>query len=298
MRILVFGGKGDLGMALGDAGRPRGHEVLCLGREAADITIPADPVRAIQTWPCDVVVQCAAYHRVDEAELKPWLAYAVNGAGTANVAVAARVAGVRLVYISTDYVFAGDKGAPYLEPDVPNPVNVYGRSKLAGEYATIGAGAGNLIVRTAGLFGGNGQSSKGGDFIRRILARANAGETLQVVDDITTSVGFVPDVALSVIRLIEDEVVGTRHVANPGVAIWADVAELALKAAGASCELTRVKATVALKPEAGRRPEYSVLGSVYPWPTGVALPFWTQRVVEYAQAVWQAWHEPEPAAIG
>lgn len=292
MRILVFGGKGDLGTAIGEAGRERDHEVLCLDRKAADITIPFDSVRAIRQWPCDVVVQCAAYHRVDEAELQPWLAYAVNGAGTANVAVAARLAGVRLVYISTDYVFDGDKLSPYLELDAPNPVNAYGRSKLAGEYATIGGDVDNLIVRTAGLFGGSGQSSKGGDFIRRMLTRAKAGEPLQVVDDITTSVGFVPDVALSVIRLIEDEIVGTRHVVNPGAATWADVAELALKAAGAPCVLTRMNQSGV------RRPPYSVLVSAYPWPTGFALPFWTQRVVEYAKTVWHAWPEPAPAVIG
>jgi dTDP-4-dehydrorhamnose reductase len=199
----------------------------------------------------DVVVHLAAYTRVDECETDPERAMLVNEAGTANVVEAVAPAG-RVVYVSTDYVFDGAKPGQYSEGDPPHPVNVYGRSKLAGERHAAAARA-SLVVRTSWVFG------PGHNFVATILRAARAGSRLRVVDDQIGRPTWARPLAQALAHAVEIEATGYLHVAGEGAPCsWADLAEEAVRAAGLSAVVERVDtatyARVADRPLAPRPP--------------------------------------------
>src|ERR1700682_1166287 len=154
------------------------HEVLGLERAEADITSADQVLRAVKTKDPEVVIHAAAFTAVDDCERWPELAFQVNAEGTRNLAMACREWHLPVLYVSTDYVFDGEKPTPYVEEDTPNPINVYGRSKLQGERYLRDLLERYLIVRTSWLFGRNGRN-----FVRTILSKARRGEPLRVVDD-------------------------------------------------------------------------------------------------------------------
>lgn len=152
MKILITGGRGQLGRDLEEVLLNTGkHELTCLGRDELDITKPGDVQRAVLTNRPEVIIHAAANTNVDQCELDEDSAYLVNALGARNVAVAAAKVGAKLVYVSTDYVFNGRAGQPYTEFDVPDPINVYGKSKLAGEQYVAGLlSTGQLLHKVAG----------------------------------------------------------------------------------------------------------------------------------------------------
>ncbi|MFM5619845.1 dTDP-4-dehydrorhamnose reductase [Aeromonas veronii] len=180
MRILLLGARGQLGRALFSAlSREFPHwQVNALGREECDITIPAVLCSWIDACRPDVIINCAAYTAVDEAESEQELADMANHQALLCMAREARNAGALLVHFSTDYVFDGTGTRPWLETDQPRPLNVYGMSKYAGELAIQRLCSHHLIIRTGWLYGGEGRH-----FARTILARATQGQALAVVDD-------------------------------------------------------------------------------------------------------------------
>jgi dTDP-4-dehydrorhamnose reductase len=178
------------------------------------------------------VVNCAAFVRVDDAEARPEDAFRVNGVGALNVARACAKLDALCVYVSTDYVFDGTKGAPYTEADTPHPINVYGISKLAGEYLVQATCPRWLIVRTASLFGKAGSSGKGGNFVETILAKARVGEPLRLVNDIRMSPTYTRDAAQALERLFFHSASGLFHLANAGNCTWYEFACKALELAG------------------------------------------------------------------
>ncbi|MFM9054005.1 MAG: SDR family oxidoreductase, partial [Solirubrobacterales bacterium] len=153
MKILVTGADGMLGQDLVEVSLAAGHEVRGLGRTDLDVTDPERVRDRLEIDRPDVVVNCAAWTDVDGAEDDPEGADLVNGEGAANVAEAAASVDARVLYVSTDYVFDGTKGEPYLESDPPAPISAYGRSKLKGEEATLFANPRAFVVRTSWLFG-------------------------------------------------------------------------------------------------------------------------------------------------
>jgi dTDP-4-dehydrorhamnose reductase len=156
----------------------------------------------------------------------------VNGVGALNVARACAKLDALCVYVSTDYVFDGTKGAPYTEADTPHPINVYGISKLAGEYLVQATCPRWLIVRTASLFGKAGSSGKGGNFVETILAKARVGEPLRLVNDIRMSPTYTRDAAQALERLFFHSASGLFHLANAGNCTWYEFACKALELAG------------------------------------------------------------------
>ena len=273
MRVLVTGARGMLARALLRELERRGHEVVGLGRDALDVT-DADAVeRAVREWAPDVVVQCAAYTRVDDAETDEATAFAVNAEGTRNVARACRVIGARLVYPSTDYVFDGRATSPYRPDHPPAPLNAYGRSKLAGEEAAREAGDW-VVARTSWLYGAGGRN-----FVSTILRRAMEGVPLRVVDDQRGTPTWTGTLAVTLAGLLEADVPsGIYHTTGRGDTTWFAFACEALRLAGIEAEIVPVP-TEAF-PTPARRPRYSVLDCSSTEAVVGPLPDWREALAK------------------
>jgi dTDP-4-dehydrorhamnose reductase len=249
-RVLITGAAGQLGRALAE----EFPYARALTRDDWDVELPAP--RGFE--PPDLVLHAAAWTNVDLAEEQPQEAAAVNVGGTAHAAEL----GAPLVYYSTDYVFDGTKGTPYVESDAPNPLSVYGRTKLHGEAA---AGESSWIVRTSGLFGASGTN-----FVRTILRLGREQDELAVVHDQRTAPTYVGDLAGATRELIERPP-GVWHLAAQGDCSWAEFAEAIVADAGLETRVRRITTA-----EAGRvapRPAYSVLRSEKDAPV---LPHWRE----------------------
>lgn len=251
MKVLITGANGQLGTDLKAvlAGK---HEVFPFDLEL-DVTDSFAVEEKLREILPEVVIHAAAYTDVDGAENDPESAYRVNAQGTQNVALACQKIGAAMVYISTDYVFDGTKGAPYLEFDHPNPLNVYGMSKLAGEIYTTTLLDRFYLIRTAWLYGRSGKN-----FVKAILKLAEEKKELSVVDDQIGSPTYSFDLAEVIAALIETGWYGFYHAANAGSCSWREFALEILQAVGR--EGVRVKSISTA--ELGRpapRPPYSVL---------------------------------------
>lgn len=247
MTVLVFGAQGQVGRAIGRL-RPG---VIQLGRAQADITDPRAVRSLLARHRPSVVIQAAAYTDVDRAEIERARAFAVNTAGAAHVASACADLGVALVHLSTDYVFDGTKGAPYVPDDVTRPLNVYGATKAAGEDAVRASGARHVILRTAWVF-----SADRPGFVGAVLRLARAGQPLRVVSDVYGNPTPATDVARAALaaadRLVAGTLDGTWHVGGAPGASWYDLAV-------AACQAARVHATIGAVPASS-------------WPTRAARP--------------------------
>lgn len=261
-RVVITGAAGQLGRLLVAEAQRSHPEVLPLTSSQWNI---ADPAAAPPLRGGDVVVNCAAYTNVDAAEADPAAAYAVNADGAAQVASACARAGARLIHISTDYVFSGVLGPagairsrPY-EPDDPTgPLNVYGRSKLAGEMAVLAAAPDALVVRTSWLFTG----AAGNDFAAVIAGKARRGESVEVVADQIGTPTYTADLVGALSQIIAET--GIRgpilHAANAGEASRYDQARAVFEELGADPELVR-PVPAGRYPRPAPRPGYSALGS-------------------------------------
>jgi len=289
MRVAIIGATGQLGSELArvftDARR---YEVVALGHQDLECTDPASVQAALTAVRPDVVINCAAFVRVDDCEDLPEEAFRVNALGALHVARACADLGARAVYISTDYVFDGAKGGAYTEEDPPNPINIYGASKLAGEVLTRQACPRWLIVRAASLFGPGGARSKGGSFLDRIVARARAGEPLKVVADMVMSPTYTPDAAPAIERLVAEGYTGVFHVTNAGRCSWYEFAREALTLLGINASIIPVSASEF--PARARRPKDSSLeGRVIP---GFTMRPWQEALREFLAGV------PRPSLHG
>jgi len=275
VRIVVTGAGGDLGRAF-LARAPGHHDVLAFDREALDVG-DHDAVRqSVEPLRADVILNFAAYTRVDENESDQARAFRDNALGPQHLALAARASGAVLLHVSTDYVFDGEKGAPYLESDVTRPLSVYGASKLAGEEEVRRANPRHWIVRTAWLYG-----PVGANFALSIRAAALREPRLRVVDDQWGSPSYAPHLAAALERLVESDAFGTHHLANGGVASRFEFAAALLAALGSGTQLEPIPTSA--WPTRARRPRNTALASERR--TGIALPDWREGVRAFATAV-------------
>jgi dTDP-4-dehydrorhamnose reductase len=252
-RVLITGAGGQLGHALREVFAD--EDTVALAHADWDVTLPPPP----ELPRPDLVLHAAAWTDVDGAEADPQGAAAVNVAGTAHAAALA----APLVTFSSDYVFDGRKGAPYVESDGPNPLSAYGRTKLHGEAA---AGEGAWIVRSSWLFGPTGTN-----FVRTMLRLGAERDEIDVVDDQRGSPTYVGDLAEAVRELVDaDRPRGVWHVAAGGDCSWAEFAEAIFAEAALDCRVRRIPSAELARP--APRPAYSVLRSERPG--APQLPHW------------------------
>lgn len=255
MKIVVTGADGQLAAELRRALAT--HHVVALGRAALDITNARDIERVFRTEAPEVLVNTAAFHRVDRCEDEPELSFLVNAAAPQRLARACRTCGAALVHFSTDYVFDGRQTTPYRETDPVNPLNVYGASKAAGEMAVRCTTPHHLIVRTTGVFGVAGAASRHGNFVETMLRLAAREEPVSVVADQILTPTYAFDLAETVRALLEGEVRGTVHVTGGGQCSWYELAAAVFRHAGSKTTLVPVSQDE--RPVSARRPAYSVL---------------------------------------
>jgi dTDP-4-dehydrorhamnose reductase len=227
--------------------------MVALGRAELDVTDARAVARAVAEARPDVVVNCAAYARVDQAEAEPAEALRVNRDGARNLARAAAAAGARIVHFSTDYVFDGRERTPYA-PDHPrNPLTAYARSKVEGEDAVVEAAPDALVVRVSWLFGGEGKG-----LVEHVLAGARAGRTLRLVRDQRSRPSWTANVVTNVVDLLSRQApAGVWHVTDGGEATRLEQASEVLAAAGLDADIVEIGRTE-FWPDVPR-PEYSVL---------------------------------------
>jgi dTDP-4-dehydrorhamnose reductase len=254
------------------AAAPPDVELRQAGAEEIDITDARAVARALDEFRPEWVVNAAAYTRVDRAEEELDAAMAVNGEAVRSLGEVCAARGITVLHYGTDYVFPGDGSDPLPEMSPPNPVNAYGRSKLAGENGLRASGARALILRTQWLFGLRGRS-----FPRTMWERATRGEPTTVVADQRGRPTYTADLAAASWRLIARSAAGLYHVANAGDASWFDVAARVFARAGTPA-LVRPCATADF-PTRARRPAYSVLDtSRLERDHGIVLPEWTDAL--------------------
>ncbi|PPL20207.1 dTDP-4-dehydrorhamnose reductase [Microterricola pindariensis] len=252
MRYLITGASGMLGTDLQNA--LTGRDVTALGRTDLDVT-DLDAVRAAVAGH-DVVINAAAYTKVDDAESNEDAAYAVNATGAKNLARVAREAGAKLIQVSTDYVFDGVATSPYPETAPRAPISAYGRTKAAGEeLATAEHPAGTYIVRTAWLYGQHGPN-----FAATMLRLAGSHQTVSVVVDQLGQPTWTADLARQIVLLADsDAPAGAYHGTNAGQASWFDFTQAIFSEVGLDPERVQpTDSTAFVRP--APRPSYSVLG--------------------------------------
>ena len=251
MKILVTGAAGQLGHDECHVLFQRGFEYIGVGRADFDITDRESTQAFLENYQPDAVIHCAAYTKVDLAEDEPDQCMRVNAEGSRNVALACRACGAKMMYISTDYVFPGTGCAPWETDDPTGPLNVYGRTKLAGEQAVRELVEKHFIVRTSWVIGAHGKK-----FVKTMLRLAETHDRLRVVDDQIGSPTFTADLAPLLCEIIETEQYGVYHATNEGFCSWAALAEAVFRLAGKSVAVERVSTEAygakALRPKNSR----------------------------------------------
>tara|TARA_B100000902_G_scaffold367691_1_gene390494 strand:- start:1573 stop:2415 length:843 start_codon:yes stop_codon:yes gene_type:complete len=252
MKIVVTGGQGQLALAL--KRRNKNHQLLAPDRKTLDISLPSEVEKFFQEEQPDVVINCGAWTNVDACETNPKKALAVNGEAVGTIAKISEIFETQLVQISTDYVFDGKKKTPYLETDKPNPLSVYGESKLLGEHL---AGDRSLIVRTSWLM-----SANEGNTLQTILGLLSKPGELKFVDDQIGCPTFAEDLADQIFNLIEARINGIFHVTNADSVSWFEFAKEVARETGNDPTRIIPISTSELNPQRpAKRPSNSVLSN-------------------------------------
>ncbi|MEZ5541393.1 MAG: dTDP-4-dehydrorhamnose reductase [Pseudomonadota bacterium] len=270
----MTGARGQLGSEVVRSLQDAGMTALAPARDELDFLLPDSIATCIARLRPDWIVNCAAYTQVDRAESEPETAFAVNRDAAGRLAQAAVARGARLLHVSTDFVFNGRQTRPYRETDAPDPLGVYGRSKLEGEAAVVAALPDAAIVRTAWVYGVHGHN-----FVKTMLRVAGQGKPLRVVADQIGSPTWAADIAAALLRLLAAQAHGVYHFAGAGQTSWHGFAQAILdRAVACGFDLatrTVEPITTADYPTAAVRPAYSVLdtGKIAGIP-GVVVPAW------------------------
>lgn len=262
MKVLITGANGQLGS---DVCRELSlAELVPLTHSEVDVTDMDSVKQTFVRYKPEIVINTAAYVRVDDCEDNPDKAFLVNALGARNLAVVASEFDAKLVHISTDYIFGGEadpQATPYTEFDTPAPVNIYGKSKLAGEDFVRHLCHRHLIVRTSGLFGAAGSSGKGGNFVETMLRLGKEQDELRVVNDQIFSPTYTRDLARKIAQLTTTEYYGIFHITNRGSCSWYEFAKEILRLAGLETSVTPVPSEQYF--QKAERPRFSVLDNYH-----------------------------------
>lgn len=262
MKVVVTGANGQLGtdlcLALKD------FNVIPLTHNDIEITNLNSVKEALNKYGPDVIINTAAYIKVDDCETNQDKAFLVNALGARNVAVIAQELDAKLIHISTDYVFGGEakpRTTPYTEFDTPAPPNVYGKSKLAGENLVQHLCTKHFIIRSSGLFGPAGSRGKGGNFVETMLRLARERDELRVVNDQVCSPTYTKDLAKKIVQLIDTEYYGIFHITNKAACSWYEFTEEVLRLAGLKVLVTPITSDQYL--QKAKRPRFSALDNYH-----------------------------------
>ncbi|MCO5200127.1 MAG: dTDP-4-dehydrorhamnose reductase [Chloroflexi bacterium] len=259
MRVLLLGSSGQLGSDISRLWQGANLTLTTANRMAADVT-DGEAVRAlVEATRPDVVINTTAFHNLPICEQDPETCFRVNVVGGWNVARAAAQHGAVVVQFSTDYVFDGTKGSPYIEDDARQSVNVYGASKIATEDVVRQVNPEHLVVRVSGLYGLAGSAGKGGNFVETMLRLAREGNPINVVADQVTAPTNTAEIAEALLPLVLGGARGTIHLAAGEGCSWHTFASAIFEIAGLSPDLNAVTTEQLGGPV--KRPTYSVLGT-------------------------------------
>jgi dTDP-4-dehydrorhamnose reductase len=221
MKIAVIGANGQLGNDVTKAFINNGDEVIALTHADIELTDMDSVSAGLQQLRPDVVVNTAAMHHVENCEREPQKAFAINGLGVRNLALGVRDIGATLIHVSTDYVFDGDKASPYEETDAPRPLNVYGNTKLAGEYFVRATVPRHFVLRTSAIYGHNPCRGKGGlNFIDLMLRLAKERDEVRVVDSEIVTPTSTAELGEQMVALSHSDCYGLYHATAEGSCSW------------------------------------------------------------------------------
>jgi len=275
--ILVTGAQGMLGTDLCRVLADAGARVIAADLCEFDLTDPHATRTFVRDTQPSVIINCAAFTAVDQAETDYHTAFRVNHGGARNLAEVAASVGAALVQMSTDYIFDGSKSGPYQEDDPPNPINAYGLSKLLGEFSVRVTLEQHYIVRTSWLHGIHGKS-----FPRTMLTLAQSGKPLRVVNDQVGAPTYTIHLAKALVAIIAKPCYGTYHAVNQGCCSWYEFAGEVFRATGLTPDLTPIPTSEYRTP--APRPQNSLLDtSRLARVCGHQLPTWQQGVAEFVR---------------
>jgi dTDP-4-dehydrorhamnose reductase len=285
MKIVVIGADGQLGSDIVAAGQAEGHRVVPLTIVQMDIADSVQVQHTLADVKADVIVNTAAMHHVEKCEADPLRAFMVNALGARTLALAANAAKARLIQVSTDYVFSGDKMEPYLESDCPLPLNAYGNSKLAGEFFVRSIAEKHYVIRVSGLYGKNPCLEKGGlNFVDLMLKLSRERKEVRVVDDEVLTPTATEEVARQIMKMLKgDAADGLYHASAEGSCSWYEFAHEIFRLSNSTVTLN--KAAPGEFPAKVPRPKYSVLENANLKKQKLnGMAFWKDALAEYLQA--------------
>ncbi|MDP2969420.1 MAG: dTDP-4-dehydrorhamnose reductase [Deltaproteobacteria bacterium] len=277
-RILVIGAKGMLGRDLVDELQSSfpDDEVLAWDIDEIDIRKEQETVTKIERVRPAIVINLAGYTDVDGCESNEQEAFAVNADGMRHIAMGLKRCGARGVYLSTDYVFDGEKGKPYLEDDLPNPLSIYGRSKWKGEQSVLKLAGDGLIIRTQWLYGRHGRN-----FVTAILRQAKEKKVLSIVNDQIGSPTYTVDLSRAISMLIRKKASGIFHVTNSDFCSWYDFGQAILRLSGVE-EVEVLPISSRELDRKAARPSYSVLSmEKFKQEIGMELRPWSEALKDF-----------------
>jgi len=279
----LIGANGQLGTDLVLALRGNGAEVRPVVEPELDVRDAAAVAALVGSASPDVVINTAAFHQVEQCEKQPATAFEVNAIGARNLATACRQHGAVLVHCSTDYVFDGAKRSPYVETDLPAPLNAYGVSKVASEHMVAYATSRYFLIRLCGLYGLAGSYGKGSNFVENMLKKAADGNPIRVVDDQVLTPTYTGALADKIVQLISTEAYGLYHLSCEGHSSWYEFTRKIFQLAGVRADLSPCKTADFASPVS--RPAYSVMSKGKFNSLGLGkMPEWEEALARYLHA--------------
>lgn len=280
MKILLIGKNGQLGAEINEQSKERGYKIKAFEKEELDIT-DSDKVKfEIEKFKPEVVINASAFHVVPDCELYPDKAFLVNSTSIRNVAKICSEMNIRFITYSTDYVFDGKKGKPYVEDDLPTPAQTYGVSKVAGEYFALFYNKRTIVIRPSGVYGGqHGSRSKKGNFVLNIL-KERGKKFLEVSSEQIVNPTYAVDLAKATLDLLDHKnISGIYHLVNEGYCSWAEFAQEIVKDKGLSTKIIPVDRNG--QSGGARRPLFSALKNKRAKKIGIKLPPWQDALRRY-----------------
>jgi len=253
---MIIGANGQLGTDLVNYFASR-YDLICLTEKEIEVSDIQSVNEALTTNKPRIVINTAAFHKVDECERQPVRSYEVNSLGVKYIAQCSQQIGAKLVHISTDYVFDGQKQSPYTEVDIPHPLNVYGVTKLAGEYFMANEMDDYLILRVSGIYGKHKCIGKGGNFINAMLRQYRSGNEIRVVSDEILTPTSTVEICRQLDVMVKNDLKGLYHTTNEGQCSWYEYARKIFHILKLEVEIRPVP--VSFFPMTVKRPTYSVL---------------------------------------